>query len=141
MTARTTPVEDLLKLVDACNRCSLAFRAAGKHLSDIKFCGFYERLQKTLHRFIFELEKESSRIGGPLPDTLLKSRCASVTTESLMTQAEAELQSTLEGYDVCLTRSMPAHARAMIVRQRQSLAQLMADLVTVSSDVPMRSVR
>ena len=141
MTARPTPVEDLLKLVDACNRCSVAFRAADKHLSDLRFRAFYDRLQRTLDQFIFELEKESSRIGTHQPDPLSMPAISTANTGSLLTYAEGELQSALEGYDACLIRPMPAHARAMVQRQRLSLCQLQADLDEISSAVPLQSSR
>jgi hypothetical protein len=124
----------LLKLVDACNRCSQAFRSTDQHLnSSLMFRQFYDRLQKTLSRFIFELEKESSRIGSADPHPCVPSR-QSGDAGVLLMHAEEELQSTLEGYDECLTHSMPAHARAMIQRQRQSLGRLQADLDEMSRE-------
>ena len=57
-------------------------------------------------------------------------RCVNVTAP--LSQAGAELESTVKGYDMLLARPMPPHARAMIQRQRQSLGQLLADLDQLS---------
>jgi hypothetical protein len=131
MAQQPTPVDDLLKLVDACNRCSQAFRT-DKYFSSLMFRQFYDRLQKTLSRFIFELEKESSRIGNSNAHPFLDLRQPRIDAAVQLMHAEEELLATLEGYDECLTHPMPTHARAMIQRQRQSLGRLQADLDEMS---------
>jgi hypothetical protein len=119
----------LSKLVDACNRCSTVFRIATERLRDDRFENFSEKLRQTLDRFVFELQKESRRLGVGEVDNLrtYKLQIKSTNPELLRSQASSELQHALDGYDSLLAHGRPGHARAMMRRQRQALVSLLRD--------------
>ena len=134
MAERLRPGSHLSKLVDACNRCSTVFRIATERLSDDRFENFSEKLRQTLDRFVFELQKESRRLGDAGVDDL---RTYEMQTRSrnpalLRIQASSELHNALKGYDSFLDRGLPGHARAMMQRQRQALGALLRDLEQLS---------
>jgi len=120
---------NLSKLVDACNRCSTVFRIATERLRDDRFGDFSEQLRQTLDRFVFELQKESRRLGdGDVDDPRTHELQIKSTNPALLRiQASSELQNALEGYDSLLARGLPGHARAMMQRQRQTLGVLLQD--------------
>src|SRR4051812_2275561 len=129
MAERLRSGSHLSKLVDACNRCSTVFRIATERLRDDRFEDFSEQLRQTLDRFVFELEKESRRLGAAEGDTLrtYEMQINSTNPALLRIQASSELQNALEGYDLLLARGFPGHARAMMRRQRQDLQILLQD--------------
>jgi hypothetical protein len=119
----------LSKLVDACNRCSTVFRIATETVRDDRFENFSEQLRQTLDRFVFELQKESRRLGDDDAD-VLRTYDLNIRNSNpalLRVRASDELQNAVEGYDSLLARGFPGHARAMMQRQRQTLGQLLKD--------------
>src|ERR1043165_7186142 len=103
----------LSKLVDACNRCSTVFRIATERLRDDRFEAFSEQLRPTLDRLVFELQKESRRLGS---EDEGGTRTYEMAIDSkhpalLRIQASSELKNALEGYDMFLSRGFPGHAR------------------------------
>ena len=124
MVKRLPPVVDLFKLVDICSRCSLFFRVAEAHFHDLTLREFHESLQRTLNRFIFELKQESRRINNREPAPPSHFETPLLEADCILTRVGAALQFTVEGYDRFLEHPMPAHARAMIQRQRQDLGRL-----------------
>lgn len=128
MVKRLPPVVDLFKLVDACNRCSVFFSAAETHFHDITLREFYEKLQRTLGRFIFELKQESLRINNREPAQAPPFEKPALDADTVLARVGVALQYTIEGYETFLEHPMPAHARAMIQRQRQDLGRLKVDL-------------
>jgi len=129
MAERLRSGAHLSKLVDACNRCSTVFRIATERLRDDRFEGFSDQLRQTLDRFVFELQKESRRLGdGDVDDPrTYELQIKSTNPALLRIQASSELQNALEGYDSLLARGLPGHARAMMQRQRQALVVLLED--------------
>ena len=127
MAERLRPVSHLIKLVDACNRCSTVFRIANEHLRDDRFEDFSERLREILDLFVFELQKESRRNGAAEadPPRIYKMNCTNPAL--LRVYASSELQNAVEGYDALLAGGLPGHARAMVRRQRQALDILLRD--------------
>jgi hypothetical protein len=119
----------LSKLVDACNRCSTVFRIATECVRDDRFEDFSEQLRKTLDRFVFELQKESRRLGVGEADSLrtYEPEIRSSDPDLLRIQAGSELNHALEGYDSLLAKGLPGHARAMMQRQRHTLMSLLRD--------------
>jgi hypothetical protein len=120
-------VSHLFNLVDACNRCSTVFRIANERIRDDRFEDFSEKLREILDLFVFELQKESRRIGA---DDLGPPRIYELNCENpalLRVRASSELQNALEGYEATLTAGLPVHARAMVQRQRQALTMLLHD--------------
>jgi hypothetical protein len=119
----------LLNLVDACNRCSVVFRIATERVRDDRFENFSEHLRRTLDRFVFELQKESRRLGVAEAGDLrvYELQVKSTNPEALRIQATSELQHALDGYDSLLAYGLPGHARAMMRRQRQALVSLLRD--------------
>jgi hypothetical protein len=128
MVKRLPPVVDLFKLVDACSRCSLVLGVAESHFHDITLREFYEKLQRTLGRFIFELKQESLRMNNREAAPALAWEKPTLDADDVLSVVGAALRCTVEGYDTFLEHPMPAHARAMIQRQRQDLGQLKVDL-------------
>jgi len=116
--------------MDACNRCSTIFRIATETVRDDRFEGFSAQLRQTLDRFVFELQKESRRMGvdEPDPPPSAEMQINSANPASLRVQAAGELQSALEGYDTLLAHGFPGHPGAMMHRQRQTLSLLLHDL-------------
>jgi hypothetical protein len=129
MAERLRSGSALSKLVDACNRCSTVFRIATERLRDKRFEDFSEQLRQTLDRFVFELQKESRRLGAAEADYLNTYELQIKTTNpaQLRVQASSELQHAVEGYDFLLESGLPGHARAMMRRQRQALTELQRD--------------
>jgi hypothetical protein len=119
----------LSKLVDACNRCSAVFRIATERVRDDRFENFSDQLRQTLDRFVFELQKESRRLGVAEADNLrtYELKVKSTNPAVLRNQASSELQHALDGYDSLLAYGLPGHARAMMRRQRQALVSLLRD--------------
>ena len=129
MAERLRSGSHLSNLVDACNRCSAVFRIATERLHDDSFEDFSDHLRETLDRFVFELEKESRRLGAEDVENLriYDMQVNSTNPTSLRIQASSELRHALEGYDNLLARGLPGHARAMMQRQRQALMVLVRD--------------
>ena len=127
MAERLRSGAHLSKLVDACNRCSTVFRIATERLRDDRFEDFSEQLRQTLDRFVFELQKESRRLGvGDAEHRgTYEMQIESTNPALLRIQASSELQNALEGYDSLLAHGLPGHARAMMQRQRQALTELL----------------
>jgi hypothetical protein len=119
----------LSKLMDACNRCSAVFRIATERVRDDRFEDFSEQIRQTLDRFVFELQKESRRLGIGEADAVRSYELPvkSSNPAVLRIQASSELQNALQGYDSLLADGLPGHARAMMQRQRQTLLLLLRD--------------
>src|SRR6266550_360496 len=100
MAERLRSGSHLSKLVDACNRCSTVFRIATERLHDDRFEDFSEHLRQTLDRFVFELQKESSRSGADGVDTprTYEMKISSANPDLLRAQAGSELLNALHGY-------------------------------------------
>jgi hypothetical protein len=132
MAERLRSVSHLFNLVDACNRCSTIFRIANERLRDNRFGDFSEKLREILDLFVFELQKESRRIGANDlgPPRVYELQCDNPAL--LRVRASTELQNALEGYDMTLAGRLPVHARAMVQRQRQALTILLQDLHQLS---------
>jgi hypothetical protein len=132
MAERLRSVSHLFKLVDACNRCAAVFRIANEHLRDDGFQDFSEKLREILDLFVFELQKESRRIGSTDLDSPRTYRLKCTNPALLRVYASSELQNALEGYDALLSSRLPGHARAMVQRQRQALTMLLRDFEMLS---------
>jgi hypothetical protein len=132
MAERLRSVSHLFNLVDTCNRCSTIFRIANEQLHDDRFEDFSEKLREILDLFVFELQKESHRIGASDlgPARTYEVNCDNPTL--LRIRASSELEHTVEGYDATLAAQLPVHARAMVQRQRQALTILLQDLHQLS---------
>jgi hypothetical protein len=133
MAERLRSGSHLVKLVDACNRCSTVFRIANEHLRDDRFEDFSQRLREILDLFVFELQKESRRNGAAEADPPRTYKLNCDNPALLFVYASSELQNALEGYDLLLANGLSGHSRAMVQRQRQALDILLHDfqLLTV----------
>jgi hypothetical protein len=128
MAERLRSVSHLFNLVDTCNRCSTVFRIANERLHDTRFEDFSEKLREILDLFVFELQKESRRIGASDlgPPRTYELNCDNPAL--LRVRASSELQHAVEGYDATLSSPLPGHARAMVQRQKLALTILLQDL-------------
>ena len=132
MAERLRSVSHLFNLVDTCNRCSTVFRIANERLHDNRFEDFSEKLREILDLFVFELQKESRRIGASDfgPARTFELNCENPAL--LRVRASSELEHTVEGYDATLSAPLPGHSRAMVQRQRQALTMLLQDFQHLS---------
>ena len=118
------PVSALLKLVDACYQCALIFRITAEQSKADAFQRFSGKLRATLDRFGFELQTEIRRIEDSDFRELRSYRESADDAEPLEARCESALRRTVREYEVAQAGYMPAHARAMIQRQLQTVSQL-----------------
>jgi len=78
-----------------------------------------------LDRFGFELETEIRRIGGRSAAAHVRTADNDEATSVL--QCETALLATVRQYEKTLGLQMPAHARAMVQRQLQTLRRFMTE--------------
>jgi hypothetical protein len=117
------PVSALLKLVDACNQCGIVFRVAAQESNADLFHGFTQTLREVFERFEFELQTEIRRIDGDFAAPRSKHEMVN-DPDGLETQCESVLRTAVFEYEAIDAGYMPAHARAMVQRQSQTVHQL-----------------
>ena len=117
------PVSALLKLVDACNQCGIVFRVAAKESTADAFHHFTQTLREVFERFEFELQTEIRRIDGDFAAPQSHHDIVK-DPDGLETQCEIALRTAVFEYEAIQAGCMPAHARAMIHRQSQTVHQL-----------------
>ena len=118
-------VATIFNLVDACNRCGLAFRLASERIANVAFSHYAGELRQILDRFSFELLTETRRIDG---GDFGPPRAYTETTDEpneLRDRCDSTFREMMDAYATAGKSSLPAHARAMIKRQSTAL-ELMA---------------
>ena len=117
-------VARIFKVVDACNRCGLAFRIASERITNDPFRHFADELRQMLDRFSFELLTEIHRTDGGDFGPPRSYVDATNDADILRGRCESALQDMIGDYDESMVHHIPAHARAMIKRQGQLLKQM-----------------
>src|SRR5688572_30264124 len=110
-------VARIFNLVDACNRCGLAFRLASERIANAAFRKYSLQVRQVLDRFSFELLAEIRRIdGGDFgpPRSYVE---MSEEPDGLRTRCVSTFQEMMAAYAAADNSPLPAHARAMLKRQ------------------------
>ena len=126
------PVSKLIKLMDVCSSSERVFDAAGKFapITDLRLLA--DRIRHTIIRYEFELRTETRRIESDGVHLQPRNVESPVDRNQLAVTCRYKLQEMIEAYGTALGSYLPAHARAMLVRQSRQLQEFNEELSRVS---------